>query len=58
MNENELRALLEAALPYVDFDARFWNEDASEDMNRRRQAEAEALAGRIRAALSGRSGRD
>lgn len=48
----ELEALLTEALPYVDFDARCWNEDASEEQNKRRQAEAADFAARIRAALS------
>ena len=49
---SELRRLLEEALPYVEFDARYWNEDASEDQNNRRQAEAQDFAERIRAALA------
>lgn len=53
--ETMLRRLLTEALPYVDFDARYWNEDASEAQNKRRQAEAQDFADRIRAALSGRS---
>jgi hypothetical protein len=57
-DRNELEALLTEALPYVDFDARYWNEDASEEQNRRRQAEAAAFAERIRAALAGSTQED
>jgi hypothetical protein len=52
-DNGRLRAAVDECLPYVSFDAGYWNENASEGQNRRRQAEAIDLYGRLTALTDG-----
>jgi len=53
MTNDECLQLLAEALPYVEADARYWDEGSLEGANRRRMAAATDLADRIRRHIDG-----